>query len=110
VNRSDVVISICPPHAAIDVARQVALIRSDGFLYVDANTIAPVSIREIAGQFGPNVVVDVALTEAPGADNLTIWISGERRAEVSELSDGTRISCRTVGGDIGQASELISAK
>jgi 3-hydroxyisobutyrate dehydrogenase-like beta-hydroxyacid dehydrogenase len=104
VNRSDVVISICPPHAAIEVARQVELIRSDDFLYVDANTIASVTIREIAGQFGPNVVVDAALTGAPRADNLTIWVSGKRKAAVSELFGGTRIACRTVGDDIGQAS------
>jgi 3-hydroxyisobutyrate dehydrogenase-like beta-hydroxyacid dehydrogenase len=103
-NQSDAIISICPPQAAAGVARKVALIRSRGFLYVDANTVAPATIREVDGLFGPGVVVDAALTGAPGADNLTMWISGERNPEVCELFGGTRIACRTVGGDIGQAS------
>jgi 3-hydroxyisobutyrate dehydrogenase-like beta-hydroxyacid dehydrogenase len=88
----------------MDVAREVALIRSDGFLYIDANTIAPGTVRDIAGWFGPDVVVDAALTGAPGADNLTIWVSGARKSEACELFHGTRIACRTVGDDIGQAS------
>jgi 3-hydroxyisobutyrate dehydrogenase-like beta-hydroxyacid dehydrogenase len=104
LNQSDVVISVCPPHAATEVARAVAQIRSDSFLYVDANTIAPGTVREISRLFGPNVVVDATLTGAPGADNLTIWVSGERKSEVCELFGGTRIVCRTVGNDIGQAS------
>jgi 3-hydroxyisobutyrate dehydrogenase-like beta-hydroxyacid dehydrogenase len=104
VNRSDVVVSICPPHAAIDVAREVASIRTRGFLYVDANTIAPGTVREISRLFGPYVVIDTTLTGAPGADNLTIWVSGERTHQVCEMFSGTRIACRVVGDDIGQAS------
>jgi len=39
VERSDVVVSVCPPVAAIAVADQVAAIGFDG-VYVDANAIA----------------------------------------------------------------------
>jgi 3-hydroxyisobutyrate dehydrogenase-like beta-hydroxyacid dehydrogenase len=104
VSRSDVIISVCPPHAAMEVAREVALIRSDGFLYIDANTVAPGTMRDIARLFGPDVVVDAALTGAPGADNLTIWVSGSRKSEACGLFESTRIASRTVGEDIGQAS------
>src|SRR5215469_13814364 len=58
VTRSDVVISICPPHAAVEVAREVSVIRSAGFLYIDANSVAPGTVRGIAELFGPGVVVD----------------------------------------------------
>jgi 3-hydroxyisobutyrate dehydrogenase-like beta-hydroxyacid dehydrogenase len=104
VARADAIISICPPRAATEIAREVALIRSDGFLYIDANTIAPGTVRDIAGLFGPDVVVDAALTGAPGADNLTIWVSGARKSEACDLFENTRVACRTVGDDIGQAS------
>lgn len=39
VERSDVVVSVCPPGAAVDVADQVAAVGFDG-VYVDANAIA----------------------------------------------------------------------
>ena len=104
VNHSDVIISICPPHAAMKIAREVTLIRAHGFLYIDANTIAPGTMREVAGLFGPGAVVDAALTGAPGADNLTIWLSGERNFEVCELFGGTRITGRPVGDAVGLAS------
>ena len=38
--------SVCPPHAALDIARQVA---GFGGVYVDANAISPLTAREVAG-------------------------------------------------------------
>ena len=46
--RSDVVFSVCPPHAALDVAREVAGAGFGG-LYVDANAVSPERAREVAG-------------------------------------------------------------
>ena len=48
--RSDVVLSICPPAAAVAVARSVA-----GFegIYVDANAIAPATARQDRGARRP---------------------------------------------------------
>ena len=43
---SDVVLSICPPHAARDLAREVAAQRFAG-LFVDGNAVAPATAREI---------------------------------------------------------------
>src|SRR6266516_1481083 len=44
--RAEIIMSICPPHAALEVARAVA-----GFqgMYVDANAISPATAREVAG-------------------------------------------------------------
>ena len=47
--RSDVIFSICPPHAAHEVAGSVA--GFDG-IYVDANAVAPATVREISDGFG----------------------------------------------------------
>ena len=42
IARSDVIVSVCPPHAALDVARQVA---GFGGLYLDANAVSPATAR-----------------------------------------------------------------
>src|SRR4029434_2738341 len=44
---SDVVLSVCPPHGALDIAREVAAAGFRG-LYVDGNAIAPDTARKIA--------------------------------------------------------------
>lgn len=104
VSQSDVIISLCPPHSAFQVAQNVATVRREGFLYVDANTISPETVRQISELFEPNTVVDATLTGAPGADNLTVWASGVRKSEVCELFRGTRITTREIGDTVGQAS------
>src|SRR5438094_9761013 len=54
VRRSEVILSVCPPHAALEVAASVA-----GFegVFVDANAIAPATARDVA-----------AVVEAEGAE------------------------------------------
>ena len=52
--QAEVILSVCPPHAALEVARSVA-----GFsgIYVDANAVSPATTREVAeivtGRRGP---------------------------------------------------------
>jgi len=46
VAASDVILSVCPPDAALDVARAVAAIGFSG-LYVDGNAVSPATAREI---------------------------------------------------------------
>src|SRR5262249_41352304 len=41
------VLSVCPPHAARELARAVAATRRLRGIYVDANAIAPATTREI---------------------------------------------------------------
>jgi 3-hydroxyisobutyrate dehydrogenase-like beta-hydroxyacid dehydrogenase len=51
VDQCDVIVSVCPPDRAIDVARSVA---AQGFagVFVDANAVAPSTAREIGAMFG----------------------------------------------------------
>ena len=58
--RADVVLSICPPHAAREVAGSVA-----GFegIYVDANAIAPATARDVLALFARGV--DGGIVGAP---------------------------------------------
>src|SRR5580698_791243 len=45
VRSAEVIMSVCPPHAALDTARQVAAAGFGG-LYLDANAISPAAARE----------------------------------------------------------------
>ncbi|MDH3445522.1 MAG: NAD(P)-binding domain-containing protein, partial [Deltaproteobacteria bacterium] len=47
LRQSDLVLSVCPPHAAVDVAQEVAKLKFNG-VYVDANAIS----RNTAEQIG----------------------------------------------------------
>ena len=51
VRQADMVFSICPPHAALDVAREVAACGFKG-VYVDANAVAPATVLEVARVVG----------------------------------------------------------
>lgn len=106
VRQCHVIISVCPPHAAVEVAQEVARTRSHGFTYVDANSIAPQTVRHIADLFRENVVVDAALTGGPGDTNTRIWLSGNDTLGIHSLFEGTPIGCRIVGHNVGQASAL----
>lgn len=101
--QSEVILSICPPHAAADVARSVA-----GFagLFVDANAIAPLTVREIAEPFGS--FVDGGIVGGPpGGDEVShLYLSGPDAASVAELFDGTAMDARVISGDVGAASAM----
>jgi hypothetical protein len=80
-NCCDVVVSVCPPHSAVDVARNFASF--DG-LYVDANAVSPATAREIAS-IVPRFV-DGGIIGVPGS--IRMYLSGEEANAVAGLLDG----------------------
>ena len=78
LNEAEVVLSICPPHAALDVAR--ACSGFDG-MYLDANAISPQRAREIAS-LHPRYV-DGGIIGGPDAP--TLYLSGDEAASVASL-------------------------
>lgn len=110
------VVSICPPHAAEDVARQVAEcagtgaagVAGDGSLdlYVDANAVAPSTVERIAQIIGPERVVDAALVGPPAWQRGTtvLWLSGARADDAALLFADTALDVRVLGDRLGQAS------
>lgn len=65
VGRADLVVSICPPAAAVDVARQVA---ATGFAgrYLDANAVAPATMVDVTAAFdGRATVLDGGVVGPP---------------------------------------------
>ncbi len=74
--RCEVIVSVCPPHAAVDVARAFASF--DG-PYVDANAVSPATAREIAS-IVPRFV-DGGIIGPPGG--MRIYASPERRSRAA---------------------------
>jgi len=96
---AEVIISVCPPHAAREVAQSVP-----GFegTYVDANAISPGTAREI----GPTV--DGGIIGPPPREGSTtrLYLSGPRAQPVADLFGGTAVDARVLGDEIGAASAL----
>jgi 3-hydroxyisobutyrate dehydrogenase-like beta-hydroxyacid dehydrogenase len=104
--RCEIVLSICPPHAALMVAQQV-----EGFtgIYLDANAIAPTSaerVAEVVQRAGARYV-DGGIIGAPGAPRL--YLSGAEAAVVAARFDGTAVDAHVLAGGPFAASALKMA-
>ncbi|MFF9011175.1 DUF1932 domain-containing protein [Streptomyces goshikiensis] len=110
LDRSDIVISLCPPAAAEDLARDVA---AHGFagVYVEANAISPERASRIAGLLEPAAtVVDGGVVGSPPVRGKTptLYLSGPTTAtsRVEALFAGTAVQTTALGTEIGKASAL----
>src|SRR2546422_463200 len=88
VSASDVILSVCPPAAAVDVAAQVAKLRFAG-TYVDGNAIAPATAREIGGiiEKGGATFVDGGIIGPPPVKQGTtrFYVSGTGAERIAAL-------------------------
>ena len=105
---SDVIVSVCPPHAALDVADAVARTGFGG-LYLDANAVAPATARSIASRF--DRFVDGGIVgPPPGKPGSTrLYASGDEAPAVAELWSGSALEVRVVQGGPGSASAVKAA-
>ena len=108
--RADLILSICPPHAALDTAWGV-----QGFagLYVDANAISPATAREVAlmVEEGGATYIDGGIIGLPPVKpgHTRLYLSGERADTVRRLFDGTPLEARVIGGGAFSASAVKMA-
>jgi 3-hydroxyisobutyrate dehydrogenase-like beta-hydroxyacid dehydrogenase len=124
VRRSDVIMSVCPPHAALDIARQVGQARFGG-VYVDANAIAPATAREVAGivEGSGAAYVDGGIIGTPPVTPgfIRLYLSGPRAGEIRHLFENSPVDARVVdhagstagevsgSGEVGAASAVKMA-
>lgn len=113
LERSEIVLSICPPQAAEDVAATVADLAFDG-VYVDANAINPQRTRRIAEAIRPGAtVLDGAIFGPPPGVQRTarLYLAGDVPAveRVEPLFKGTALHVRRASGEVGSASALKMA-
>ena len=109
IRESAAVLSVCPPHAAEDVAQSVAELGFAG-LYVDANAISRATaerVGEVVGKGGATFVdggiIGPPVTK-PGRTRL--YLSGAGAEGVAELFSGSMLDARVIAGDPGAASAL----
>ena len=102
---ADLVVSVCPPDTAVDVARQVADAGFDG-LYADLNAIAPDTARTISAQFTHFVDGGIVGPPVRSSGTTRLYLSGERADEVADVWTGSLLDVRVLGVDIGAASAL----
>jgi len=93
----DLVVSVCPPAAAVDTARSVA-----GFsgLYLDANAVSPGTASEVAAVVAGSYV-DGGIVGPPPvrAGSTRLFLSGSRAGEVAAVFAGSRLEPVVLDGD-----------
>jgi len=104
-----VIISVCPPHAAEEVADQV-LANSFQGIYLDVNAISPqraIRIGQLMAKAGADFV-DGGIIGFPVWQRGKTWLylSGERASEAANFCAGGPLETSVVGDDIGKASAL----
>ncbi|MDH6451714.1 MULTISPECIES: NAD(P)-dependent oxidoreductase [unclassified Streptomyces] len=111
VSRSDVLLSLCPPAAAEEIAAQVELNAAEAdTIYVEANAVSPSRVQRIADRLAPMPVIDAAVVGSPpvGGKYPTLYLSGPgKQADgITELFAGTDVRPHVLGDTIGKASAL----
>jgi 3-hydroxyisobutyrate dehydrogenase-like beta-hydroxyacid dehydrogenase len=112
VAASQVVLSVCPPHAAVDLAREVA---AQGFsgIYVDGNAVSPQTGREIGRivEKGGATFVDGGIIGPPPrkAGTTRLYLSGEQAGAIARLFEQGPLQAIAIDGGPGAASALKMA-
>ncbi len=112
VSQSDVILSVCPPAAAVDVAREVAALGFRG-TYVDANAIAPATTRKVSdvvSAAGATFVDGGIIGPPPRRPGVArLYLSGAGAERASTLFHGGLLEAIHVDGPIGAASAVKMA-
>lgn len=107
VQRAGVVIAVCPPHAAFEVARSV---RGYGGLYLDANAVSPNTAAAVAAVVeveGATYVDGAIIGPPPTAPGTTrLYLSGSGGDRVAALFAASRVQAEVVSTEPTAASAL----
>jgi 3-hydroxyisobutyrate dehydrogenase-like beta-hydroxyacid dehydrogenase len=112
IGRSSVILSICPPHAALDVARHVAEQGYDG-IYVDANAVSVATAAQVASLVTASgaTYVDGGIIGPPpeNAGHARLYLSGRQAPEVQALFRRCALEARIAEGQPYAASAVKMA-
>jgi 3-hydroxyisobutyrate dehydrogenase-like beta-hydroxyacid dehydrogenase len=106
---SDIIVSVCPPHAAEEVATEVMAHGFQG-IYVDGNAISPQRAQSIANQVtrGGATFVDGGIVGGPAWKPGTTWLylSGPTAPEAAAAFAAGPLGTVLMGDEVGKASAL----
>jgi len=112
VAASDVIVSVCPPESALDVARDVA---AAGFtrMYIDGNAVSPATTREIAGviEGAGATFIDGGIIGPPPRKRGTtrLYVSGAGAAQTKALFGDSALEVIVLDAPAGAASAVKMA-
>ena len=104
-----IIISVCPPHAAKEVASQVI---AEGFrgLYLDANAISPQKAKRIGGMLSSAGIlfVDGGIIGGPAWTPGETWLylSGKDVERIVDCFSAGPLETSIIGEEIGKASAI----
>jgi len=106
---ADIVLCVCPPHAAMELVRAIAACGFGG-VYVDANAVSAETTRAVGRlvEAAGASYVDggiIGMPPLPGT-SVRLYVCGPRAAEVAALFEGCILHAIVLDGPVGAASVL----
>lgn len=106
---SEIIFSVCPPHAAEGVAKSVIEAGFKGF-YLDANAISPQRAIRIGQMMAENGIhfVDGGIIGGPAwtPNETWLYLSGKDADKIPKCFTNGPLETKIIGGKIGKASAL----
>ena len=104
---AEVILSVCPPHAALDVARSL---EGTHALVIDANAVSPMTAGQVGELIGDRWADGGIVGPPPRREGTTrLYLSGKHAAEAARLFEGTRLEPVVLDGSPVAASALKMA-
>ena len=106
--KSDIILSICPPHDAESVVRNISNRQFRG-LFVDCNAISPTKTCQLSNSFKSGQYVDGGIVGGPAGQKETstrLYLSGTRADAVADLFKESPLLTSIISDEIGHASAL----
>lgn len=105
----EVILSVCPPNAAEDIARSVIEQGFKGY-YVDANAIAPQRAKRVGAMLESNGIrfIDGGIIGGPAWKPKETWLylSGKNAKVIADCFGQGPLETKIIGEEIGKASAL----
>src|SRR5262245_56789638 len=109
LDKASTVFSVCPPHAAVEVAKGVAAHRFRG-TYVDANAVSPGTARQIGAvvEAAGATFIDGGIVGPPPAQGSStrLYLSGSAASRAGELFANSPLTPIVLDAPVGAASAL----
>jgi 3-hydroxyisobutyrate dehydrogenase-like beta-hydroxyacid dehydrogenase len=104
---AEIILSVCPPHAALEVARSL---QGAAALVIDANAVSPATAGSIGELLGDRWVDGGIVGPPPHREGTTrLYLSGPNAVQASGLFAGTRLEPIVLSGSPVAASALKMA-
>lgn len=105
----EIIISICPPHAAEEVAKQVIADQFQG-IYLDANAISPQRSKKLCQIMEENKIhfIDGSIIGGPAwkPAETFLYLSGKGAESILECFQNGPLEARVISIEMGKASAL----